>query len=138
MYVYKVVGNFDENIYPMLQLVDKEFTFMYVNRVLLIALRDCKNNENGAAIIEDIKSKGFFVEEVDEKNIVYLNDTMKEWCQENLIRIDTQRYEEEHQDTLKAAWQALDKIEEELKQLQANRENNRKEVDTDGEEGSGS
>ena len=50
--------------------------------------------------------------------------SIMEWCRDNFVALDRQRYEIEQQDKLQKAWKALDNMEDILKNqiLQKNEE----------------
>ena len=38
------------------------------------------------------------------------------WCRDNLVELDKQRYEKENQEQLMLTWEAMDRLEDDLKQ----------------------
>lgn len=137
-YVYKVIGRFDDdNFYSQLNKLSSKFSFIYTNKTLFLALRNWNERQEGAELLKKVfrPIRDYYIEEMNEKNLTTESDYLKDWCVQNIIRIETQRYEEENQDKLKAAWYALDKMEEELQQIvNSKEENNGKEVENNGEE----
>ena len=134
-YVYKIQGDFNEtNFEDIIEELSKKFFFMYVEDTLFVAIKNFKDDNKSKNIISKIihnnnDDDDFAIIEITRKNIDRLNDVAKEWCLNNLVRIDTDRYESEHQEDLKSYWIAMNKMEEELsKQLEErnkeNKENN--------------
>lgn len=116
-YVYKVVGNFNEdNFNSIIKKLQQSFVFIYINKTLFISSKnydlafDSKKKLNN--IFKPIRD--FYIEPVDEKNINEQQPFAKEWCLNNLVRLDTERYEQENQNYLKEVWKAMDNMEFEL------------------------
>ena len=89
---------------------------MYVDNTLFIALKEWKEHEGSEELINKTfrPMKNFYIEEITEKNITTLTPVIKEWCLNNLVKLDTERYEAENQEKLKQVWQAMDRMEEQL------------------------
>ena len=63
--------------------------------------------------------------EITEDNLGKETPFYQDWCKENLVRIDRQRYEIENQKKLKMAMKAIDIFEEKMQE--SLKENDRKE-----------
>ena len=57
----------------------------------------------------------YYIKEINEKNIMNEEQSIMEWCRDNFVALDRQRYEIEQQDKLQNAWKALDNMEVVLK-----------------------
>ena len=70
--------------------------------------------------------RNYYIKEVNEKNIMNEEQSIVEWCRDNFVYLDRQRYEIEQQDKLQNAWKALDNMETILQQqiLTKNIQNN--------------
>jgi len=116
-YDYKVVGNFtDDNFEKILDKILKKFIYMYVDKALFIALKDYNDFEGSAELIDKTfrPVRDFYIEEINEQNVVNQTPIVKDWCLNNLVRLDTQRYEVENQEKLHQVWHAMDNMEAEL------------------------
>ena len=70
--------------------------------------------------------------EINEKNIMNEEQSIMEWCRDNFVALDRQRYEIEQQDKLQNAWKALDNMEDILKNQMLNNKENNKNKDKEG------
>lgn len=114
--VYKIEGEFDEIDFnaSIDQIFDK-FIFMYLDDTLFVALKDFRNADEAEEILRESYPIGLFlIRPITRKNINKLSEMPKEWCLNNLVRLDTDRYEEEQQEALKAKMELLDYIEKDL------------------------
>ena len=106
MLVYKIIGNFNQDE-RLEKILDK--TLEVLKKVLKPA-------------------KDYFTIEITEDNLGKEAPFYLDWCKENLIRIDRQRYEIENQKKLKFAMKAIDIFEEKMQEsLKKDKENDRKE-----------
>ena len=53
------------------------------------------------------------------------------WCRDNLVELDKQRYEKENQEQLKLTWEAMDRLEDDLKQKLIEKRSKEKPADRD-------
>lgn len=116
-YVYKVVGNFSEdNFDKILTKISKKFVTLYVDKTLYIALKSFDDYEGSEDLIRNTFKpvRDFYVEEVTEKNIVNQHPFSKDWCLNNLVKLDTEHYEHDNQAKLREVWMSMDRMEEEL------------------------
>lgn len=112
--VYKIIGDFNTDSFEsMLSKIGKYYKFIYQENNLYLALAQYKlKDEAYATLKKTLKpSRNFIVREVNEKNIVNENDFVIEWCRDNLVAIEKQRYEIERQQKLRDTMKALDNFE---------------------------
>ena len=112
--VYKIQGNFDEENFPIiLNKLGKYFKIIYINNTLYIALTDINNEMTGYNLIKRTlrPAKEFLITQISEKNIMLENDYVIEWCRDNLVELDKQRYERDNQEKLRLMNKALDEFE---------------------------
>lgn len=118
-FVFKVVGNFnDTNFEKITTKISQKFLFMYLDKTFFIALKSWNEREGAIDLMSKTfrPVKDFYIEEVTEQNIIRQQSFIKEWCLKQLVRLDTERYEEENQQRLKKVWEAMDNMESQLQQ----------------------
>lgn len=129
MLVYKTIGNFnqDERLVKMLDKLKKDFYFVYADGVLYTAVADYMNRESALELLKKTlkPAKDYFTVEITEENLGKESPFYMDWCKDNLVRIDRQRYEIENQKKLKMAMKAIDIFEEKMQE--SLKETNRKE-----------
>ena len=127
--IFKIQGDFNEdNFSKILNKLCKYFKFIYTNQTLYIALGDIKNKQEASILMSKTfrPIRSYYIKEINEKNIMNEEQSVMEWCRDNFVALDRQRYEIEQQDKLQNAWKALDNMEDILKnQMLNNKENNK-------------
>lgn len=129
MLVYKIIGNFnqDECLVKIFDKLKEYFYFVYADEVLYIAVADYIKREQALEMLKKTlkPAKDYFTIEITEDNLGKEIPFCQDWCKENLVRIDRQRYEIENQKKLKMAMKAIDIFEEKMQK--SLKENDRKE-----------
>ena len=125
--IFKIQGDFNEdNFSKILNKLCKYFKFIYTNGTLYIALGDVKNKQEASILMSKTfrPIRSYYIKEINEKNIMNEEQSVMEWCRDNFVALDRQRYEIEQQDKLQNAWKALDRMEDILQNqiLQKNEE----------------
>ena len=121
--IFKIQGDFNEdNFSKILNKLCKYFKFIYTNQILYIALSDIKNKQEASALMSKTfrPVRSYYIKEINEKNIMNEEQSIMEWCRDNFVALDRQRYEIEQQDKLQNTWEALDNMEEMLKKQMLN------------------
>ena len=116
--IFKIQGDFNEdNFSKILNKLCKYFKFIYTNGTLYIALGDVKNKQEASILMSKTfrPTRSYYINEINEKNIMNEEQSVMEWCRDNFVALDRQRYEIEQQDKLQNAWKALDNMEVVLK-----------------------
>ena len=125
--VYKVQGDMDSlDFNATLEDLSKKFIFMYLDDTLFLALKSYLDESVSQKTIKKILKTNYNVDgdpnmsfaiiEINKNNISKQSDIVKDWCLNSLVRLDTQKYEDEKQESLKSKWIALDKTEQILQQ----------------------
>lgn len=118
MLVYKIIGNFnqDERLVKILDKIRVDFYYVYADGVLYVAVIDYTNGEKALANLKkSLKpAKDYFTIEITEDNLGKESPFYLDWCKENLVRIDRQRYEIDQQKKLRMAMKAIDIFEEKM------------------------
>ena len=133
--IFKIQGDFNEdNFSKILNKLCKYFKFIYTNGTLYIALGDVKNKQEASALMSKIfrPIRSYYIKEINEKNIMNEEQSIMEWCRDNFVALDRQRYEIEQQDKLQNAWKALDNMEDILKNQMLNNKENNKDKEKEG------
>ena len=121
--IFKIQGDFNEdNFSKILNKLCKYFKFIYTNQTLYIALSDIKNKQEASNLMSKTfrPVRSYYIKEINEKNIMNEEQSVMEWCRDNFVALDRQRYEIEQQDKLQNAWKALDNMEDILKNQMLN------------------
>ena len=121
--IFKIQGDFNEdNFSKILNKLCKYFKFIYANQTLYIALGDIKNKQEASVLMSKTfrPVRSYYIKEINEKNIMNEEQSIMEWCRDNFVALDRQRYEIEQQDKLQNAWKALDNMEDILKNQMLN------------------
>lgn len=116
--IFKIQGDFGmSDFVNMLTKLGQYFKFIYTNDNLYIALKDIKEKDNAKIIMNKVFKpiKNYYIKEINETNIMKEDPIVIEWCRDNFVALDKQRYEIEQQDKLHNAWKAMDNMEEILK-----------------------
>ena len=127
--IFKIQGDFNEdNFSKILNKLCKYFKFIYTNQTLYIALSDIKNKQEASALMSKTfrPVRSYYIKEINEKNIMNEEQSVMEWCRDNFVALDRQRYEIEQQDKLQNAWKALDNMEDILKNQMLNNKDKEK------------
>ena len=133
--IFKIQGDFNEdNFSKILNKLCKYFKFIYTNGTLYIALGDVKNKQEASILMSKTfrPVRSYYIKEINEKNIMNEEQSIMEWCRDNFVALDRQRYEIEQQDKLQNAWKALDNMEDILKNQMLNNKENNKNKDKEG------
>ena len=133
--IFKIQGDFNEdNFSKILNKLCKYFKFIYTNQTLYIALSDIKNKQEASILMSKTfrPVRSYYIKEINEKNIMNEEQSIMEWCRDNFVALDRQRYEIEQQDKLQNAWKALDNMEDILKNQMLNNKENNKNKDKEG------
>ena len=133
--IFKIQGDFNEdNFSKILNKLCKYFKFIYTNQTLYIALSDIKNKQEASNLMSKTfrPVRSYYIKEINEKNIMNEEQSIMEWCRDNFVALDRQRYEIEQQDKLQNAWKALDRMEDILKNQMLNNKENNKNNDKEG------
>lgn len=115
--IYKIEGEFNDNNFgDIVSKLSKKFVFTYMDNVMFIALKTIEDKEKHRAIIKSIfkPASDFFVTEITEKNIMRLAPVIKEWCRDNFVRLERERFEKNEQEKLRQVWRNMDLMEEYL------------------------
>ena len=133
--IFKIQGDFNEdNFSKILNKLCKYFKFIYTNGTLYIALGDVKNKQEASILMSKTfrPIRSYYIKEINEKNIMNEEQSVMEWCRDNFVALDRQRYEIEQQDKLQNAWKALDNMEDILKNQMLNNKEINKNKDKEG------
>ena len=122
--VYKIIGKFENtNFEKNLQKISELFDFLYADQALFLGLREEKNKEKGEILIKKVfkPAKLYYIESIDEKNILRQSDFVRQWCLNKLVELDRQRFENQEQERLLYTWNAMDNMEAELLKIKQER-----------------
>lgn len=117
--VYKIQGDFSQVKFPQLfEDLGKEYKIIYKNGSMYISSKiyqeDEQERQRLMILLNDYNTLVYFL--INEKNIMREDEEIRNWCRDNLVRLDKERYEKEKQDKLKEVMNNLDKMEFILKE----------------------
>lgn len=112
--IYKIYGNYIElNIIELFNKNDVLIKSLFKKEavyITLINIKDLRKFKN--IVLKNIKNnKDYLVVEIDEKNIMREDKFIQEWCRDNFVILQKQKYELEQQEKLKLVMKALDDFE---------------------------
>lgn len=116
--VYKIIGKFtDDNFFKIVDKVSARFKFIYCNDTLYISMKNVDSLEKDREYLYKIfkPARDFFITEITEQNIFKESEIIVEWCRDNLVLLEKQKFEKEQQSKLRSAWLAMDNMESQLK-----------------------
>lgn len=116
--IYKIIGNFtDENFEKIIFKVSSKFKFMYCNDTLYVSIKSIDSIEEDKAFLYKIfkPARDFFIVEITEQTILKEDEVIGEWCKDNFVFLEKQKFEQEQQAKLKKTWVAMDNMELQLK-----------------------
>lgn len=128
--VYKIQGDFnDDNFEKIITKLAQKCIFIYVIDTMYVSLKSIDYLDGGDAFIKSVFKpvKSFLITKINEKNILKEDFVTGNWCKDQFVRLEKQLYEKNEQDKLKATWQAMDKMEEELEKIKLQKNFERKE-----------
>ena len=117
--IYKIVGNFDDcDFEAIINKVNQIFKFIYINDTLYLSLINYQDYDKQKEVLEQAfqPANNFLITPINEKNIMKQNDVAIQWCRDNFVNLETQRYEIEQQQKLLNVWERMNKLEEILQQ----------------------
>ena len=109
--IYKVSGEFtNENLTNFINKLKERFKVLYQNENIYLAIKDYNQEIKLYKTLEEVNRN---IKDLSNSQIGSLgeNDFVKTWIQENLIRIEKQRLENEKQKELTNVWNGLDTLE---------------------------
>ena len=116
--IYKIIGNFkDENFDRIIAKVSSRFKFMYCNDTLYVSMKnvDCLSEDKDFLYRIFKPARDFFIIEITEQSILKEDEVIGEWCKDNFVLLEKQRFEKEQQLKLQKTWLAMDNMENQLK-----------------------
>lgn len=122
--VYKIQGNFNEdNFEGIFKKLGPHFKLMYKYNTLFAALIDYNFVNKSESYLRNAlrPSKDFYISEINEKNIMREEQSIIQWCRDNLVSLDRQKYEKEEQARLKEVMKAMDNMETILQEQMINK-----------------
>ena len=119
--IYKIMGDFNaDNFERIFVKLGEFYKIIYYEGVLYIALSTYKLKEDAEICIKKTlkPARNFVIKEIDETNLKNESDFVIEWCRDNFVEIERQKYEIEKQNKLRATMKALDNFEQILAEQQ--------------------
>lgn len=117
--ILKIQGDFNEKVFSeLINILQKYFKFVFYDECLYLALKNFKEKNEAQKNLKNclMKFTNFYTKEINENNILNEDDEIANWCKNNFVELDKQRYEIEQQEKLRKTWNAMDKMEIVLRQ----------------------
>ena len=118
--IYKIMGDFDfKSLDYIFQKSGGFFKFVFKNKSLYLSLINIEDKEKALQVMNNIfqdKNK-FLIIEITEKNIMNEDKFIIEWCRDNFVILEKQRYELENNEKIKNMMLVLDNFENILENM---------------------
>lgn len=115
--IYKVQTDFTSTdstgLETVIKKLSKDFNVLFFNNCLFASVKNLQMAPDIRKLLTP-KSK-FYITDITEENLRFEHNTVVEWCKDNFIKLDIQRFEKENQDRLKAIMELLEETEAKLK-----------------------
>lgn len=134
--VYKILGEFDSNSFDIIfTKLGNYFKFLFKNGNLYLSLINIEDEKKGQELINSLfkSNNDFLVLRITEKNIMKEDKFIVEWCRDNLVNLDKQKYELENQEKIKNMMLILDNFENILENMRKEGLNGKGNKQTDKE-----
>lgn len=115
---------FYDNLETLLLKSQKYFDILFYKNVLYIGLKHYSEKDNCWKEIKKIfkPNKNFLITEINEKNLLYENQEIKDWCKNKFIELECQELEDKEQEKIKSFYQVLIDVDKELSKIAEGRE----------------
>ena len=119
--VYKIQGNFnDDNFSSITTSIGTYFKILYcgANNSMYVSLLDIGNEKNAKILLKHFlqPNEEFVILPIDEYSLKRESREVQEWCRDELVRLDTLRYERDNQEKIQQMMKAMDLMEDYLKE----------------------
>lgn len=116
--IYKIVGDFNEDLDKILKHFQSNYVIMFFRNVIYLAdIKEGKAKKDMKSFVAEVIKSDFYLQEINEYNLKYEPPQVVEWCKEQFIRLDTVRFEAKQQEELKAMLDFIRAIEDNLKTM---------------------
>lgn len=106
--IYKVQTDF-KNLENIIKKLSKDFDILFFNNCLFASTKNLENVPDIRKIL--LPKSDFYITEVTEENLKFEHSSVIEWCKDNFIKADMQKFEKENQDKLRAIMKLLEETE---------------------------
>lgn len=119
--VYKLMGNLTDDIFgEVIEILKKYHKFIYKNGNIYLAVGKYLNRKDAEKELDKIdkmRDNGVFMIEINENNLKNECPEVIQWCRDELVRLDRERYEVENKDGIKKMFEVLDLFEANLNKV---------------------
>lgn len=115
---------FYDNLETLLLKSQKYFDILFYKNILYIGLKHYNEKDNCWKEIKKIfkPNKNFLITEINEKNLLYESQEIKDWCKNKFIELECQELEDKEQEKIKNFYQILIDVDKELSKIAEGRE----------------
>lgn len=113
--VYKIQGDFSNNIEKLLKSISKNYDVFFCGQVLYIGLKSIDSNDNIKNILKP--AKNYYIMKINEINLKFEGPQAIEWIKEKFVKLETEKFEKENQEVLRRTMNFIDEMERNLEQI---------------------
>ena len=111
--IYKIQCNFKEkSVGEVLSKLESFFNIIFVNNVIYISLKSVDVLKNPVELLKP--KRDFFIMEINEENLSFEPEVVRNWVRDHFVRLDLQRFEKEEQLKMKQLLESLDELEKQI------------------------
>lgn len=108
--IFKIQSNiFQTNLNTILNKAKKDFDILYSENNLFLSIKNYSNKGNAKILVKKIfkPAKDYLITEIDENNLMYESQEIKEWCRDKFLALEYQELEEKEQEKLQYFYKFL-------------------------------
>ena len=108
--IFKVQSNiFQTNLSKILNKAQKNFDILYSENNLFLSIKNYLDDNKAEAMIKSFckPNKDYLITKINEDNLMYESQEIKEWCKDKFISLEYQKLEDEEQEKLKNFYKFL-------------------------------
>lgn len=113
--VYKIQGDFNNNIEKILNEIGKNYDIFFCGQILYVGLKSIESEDNIKKFLKP--AKNFYMVKIDENNLKYEAPQVIEWIKEKYVKLETEKFEKENQLLLKRTMDFIDEVEKNLEKI---------------------
>lgn len=116
--IFKIQSNiFQTSLSSILDKAQINFDILYDGRSLFLSIKKYKDKDKSESLVKKIckPSKDFLITEINENNLLYESQEVKEWCRNKFVALEYQELEDKEQKKLQYLYKFLIDLDNNLK-----------------------
>lgn len=108
--IYKVQSNiFCTKLSTILKKAEKNFDILFSSGNLFLSIKKYSQKDNSDELVKQVckPAKDFFITKINENNLLYESQDVKEWCKDKFVALEYQELEEKEQERLQYLYKFL-------------------------------